>query len=105
MGPGTPDRTSQASPTHCGRGPRAHKQDRLTAGASAETVRAIAFRFQPVHAYRLKHSFAVRLLMSCDNAELVQKALGHTSGKTTSIYTTMAVDPRLAGAIKKALGA
>ena len=43
--------------------------------------------------------------MSCDNAELVQKALGHTRGKTTSIYTTMAVDPRLAGAIKKAFGA
>ena len=54
---------------------------------------------------RLKHSFAVRLLLACDNKELVQKALGHTSEKTTSIYTMMAVDPRLAGAIKKAFGA
>ncbi len=52
--------------------------------------------------YRLKHSFAVRLLLSCDNKELVQKALGHTSAKTTSIYTMMALDPRLSGAIKKA---
>jgi len=29
--------------------------------------------------------------MACDNREIVQKALGHTSEKTTSIYTTMAV--------------
>jgi len=73
-------------------------------GSNAETVRAVALRFHPVHAYRLKHSFAVRLLMACDNTEIVQKALGHTSQKTTSIYTTMAMDPRLAGAIRKAFG-
>jgi integrase len=73
--------------------------------ANPETLRAIELRFQPVHAYRLKHSFAVRLLRSCDNTEIFQKALGHTSEKTTSIYTTMAVDPRLAGAIRKAFGA
>jgi len=73
-------------------------------GSNAQTVRAVALRFQPVHAYRLKHSFAVRLLMACDDTEIVQKALGHTSEKTTSIYTTMAVDPRLAGAIRKAFG-
>ena len=70
----------------------------------ARSLRAIAFRFLPVHAYRLKHSFAVRLLMACDNTEIVQKALGHTSEKTTSIYTMMAVDPRLAAAIRKAFG-
>ena len=35
-------------------------------GANAETLRAIELRFQPVHAYRLKHSFAVRLLMACE---------------------------------------
>jgi integrase len=74
------------------------------AGVSAEALRAIELRFKPVHAYRLKHSFAVRLLMACDNTELVQKALGHTSEKTTSIYTTMALDPRLVGAIRKAFG-
>ena len=72
------------------------------AGANAETLRAVGLRFQPVNCYRLKHSFAVRLLLSCDNKELVQKALGHTSAKTTSIYTMMAVDPRLAGALNKA---
>jgi integrase len=75
------------------------------AGANADTLRAIALRFEPVHCYRLKHSFAVRLLIACDNKELVQKALGHTSEKTTSIYTMMAVDPRLTEAIKKAFGA
>jgi len=74
------------------------------AGANAETLRAVGLRFQPVNCYRLKHSFAVRLLLSCDNKELVQKALGHTSAKTTSIYTMMAVDPRLAGALNKAFG-
>ena len=73
-------------------------------GANAETLRAIALRFQPVNCYRLKHSFAVRLMLACDNKELVQKALGHTSEKTTNIYTMMALDPRLAGAINKAFG-
>jgi site-specific recombinase XerC len=74
------------------------------AGANPEALCVIALRFQPVNCYRLKHSFAVRLLLACDNKELVQKALGHTSERTTSIYTMMAVDPRLAGAIKKAFG-
>jgi hypothetical protein len=43
--------------------------------------------------------------MACDNTEIVHKALGHTSEKTTSIYTTMAVDPCLAVAIGKAFPA
>jgi integrase len=43
--------------------------------------------------------------MACDNTEIVQKALGHTSEKPTSIHTTMAVDRRLSGAIKKAFPA
>ena len=46
----------------------------------------------------------VWLLMACDNTEIVQEALGHTSENTMSIDTTMAVDRRLAEANKKAFG-
>jgi len=42
--------------------------------------------------------------MACDNTEIVQEALGHTSENTMSIDTTMAVDRRLAEANKKAFG-
>jgi hypothetical protein len=34
------------------------------AGADAEALRVIAIRLQPVNCYRLKHSFAVRLLLA-----------------------------------------
>lgn len=60
--------------------------------------------YKPVNCYRLRHSYAVRLLLASGNKELVQKALGHASIETTDFYTQMIADPRLVDAVRRAFG-
>jgi site-specific recombinase XerD len=59
--------------------------------------------FQPVNCYALRHSYATQLLLKgADDLSLVQEALGHRDLRTTRIYTTVKVNPRLFAAVKKA---
>ena len=59
--------------------------------------------FQPVNCYALRHSYATQLLLKgADDLSLVQEALGHRDLRTTRIYTTVKVNPRLVAAVKKA---
>lgn len=50
---------------------------------------------EPMHATQL-------LLKGADDLTLVQEALGHRDVRTTRIYTTVKVNPRLMGDIRKA---
>jgi site-specific recombinase XerD len=73
--------------------------------ADPQQVEAIRRAFTPVHCYSLRHSYATQLLMKgADDLTLVQEALGHRDPRTTRIYTTVKVNPRLIAAVKKAFG-
>lgn len=74
------------------------------ARADQATIDRMTTAFQPVNCYRLRHSYAVRLLLAGGNKELVQKALGHAKIQTTDFYTQMVTDPRLVDAVRKAFG-
>lgn len=52
-----------------------------------------------VHPHTLRHTFATDLLRATGNVVLVQKALGHSSIATTTIYTHI-VDDQLEKALK-----
>jgi site-specific recombinase XerD len=61
--------------------------------------------YVPAHCYTLRHSYATQLLLKgADDLSLVQEALGHRDLRTTRIYTTVKVNPRLVAAVKKAFG-
>ena len=75
-----------------------------TASADTGAVEKIRLIYKPVNCYRLRHSYAVRLLLASGNKELVQKALGHANIETTDFYTQMVTDPRLVDAVRKAFG-
>lgn len=75
-----------------------------TVAADAGAVEKIRLMYKPVNSYRLRHSYAVRLLLASGNKELVQKALGHANIETTDFYTQMVTDPRLVDAVRKAFG-
>ncbi|MPZ20974.1 MAG: tyrosine-type recombinase/integrase [Luteitalea sp.] len=74
------------------------------AGDDAAAIEKIRLMYRPVNCYRLRHSYAVRLLLASGNKELVQKALGHANIETTDFYTQMVTDPRLVDAVRKAFG-
>ena len=72
-------------------------------GANAETIDAARRAFTPVRCYSLRHSYATQLLLNgADDLTLVQEALGHRDVRTTRIYTTVKVNPRLMAAVRKA---
>ena len=59
--------------------------------------------FNPTRCYDLVHSYCTLLLQEGGgDISLVQKARGHRDVRTTMVYTQVVVDPRLAGAVKKA---
>ena len=61
--------------------------------------------YMPTHCYTLRHSYATQLLLKgSDDLSLVQEALGHRDLRTTRIYTTVKVNPRLVAAVNKAFG-
>jgi site-specific recombinase XerD len=61
--------------------------------------------YLPTHCYTLRRSYATQLLLKgADDLCLVQEALGHRDLRTTRIYTTVKVNPRLVAAVKKAFG-
>jgi site-specific recombinase XerD len=75
-------------------------------GAPATTIDAALRAFAPVRAYSLRHSYATQLLLQgSDDLSVVQEALGHRDPRTTRIYTTVKVNPRLMAAVRKAFGA
>jgi integrase len=74
------------------------------AGADNGALEKIRLMYKPVNCYRLRHSYAVRLLLASGNKELVQKALGHANIETTDFYTQTVTDPRLVDAVRKAFG-
>ena len=53
-----------------------------------------------IHPHSLRHSFATDLLRASKNLRLVQKALGHSSIETTTIYAHI-VDDELESAMKE----
>jgi site-specific recombinase XerD len=72
-------------------------------GASADAIQAAHRAFAPVRCYSLRHSYATQLLQQgSDDLSLVQEALGHRDARTTRIYTTVKVNPRLVAAVRKA---
>lgn len=72
-------------------------------GSAAGTVDAARRAFTPVRCYSLRHSYATQLLLKgADDLSLVQEALGHRDARTTRIYTTVKVNPRLIAAVRKA---
>ena len=67
------------------------------------TIEAASRAFAPVKCYSLRHSYATQLLLEgADDLALVQEALGHRDPRTTRIYTTVKVNPRLIAAVRKA---
>jgi site-specific recombinase XerD len=83
----------------------ARVQELIDENASAETVAATERAFTPVRCYSLRHSYATQLLLrGADDIALVQEALGHRDARTTRIYTTVKVNPRLIAAVRKAFG-
>lgn len=75
-----------------------------TSGGSVASLDRIRLMYKPVNCYRLRHSYAVRLLLASGNKEIVQKALGHANIQTTDFYTQMVTDPRLVDAVRRAFG-
>jgi len=74
-------------------------------GASSSIADAAKRVFAPVRCYSLRHSYATQLLLKgSDDLALVQEALGHRDARTTRIYTTVKVNPRLIAAVRKAFG-
>jgi site-specific recombinase XerD len=74
------------------------------AGGPGE-IEAARRAFAPVRCYSLRHSYATQLLLKgSDDLSVVQEALGHRDARTTRIYTTVKVNPRLMAAVKKAFG-
>jgi site-specific recombinase XerD len=74
-------------------------------GAEAGVLEATRRAFTPVRCYSLRHSYATQLLLKgADDFALVQEALGHTDARTTRVYTTVKVNPRLMAAVRKAFG-
>lgn len=72
-------------------------------GATADTIEAARRAFAPVRCYSLRHSYATQLLLKgSDDLSVVQEALGHRDARTTRIYTTVKVNPRLIAAVRKA---
>ena len=74
-------------------------------GAEGSVIEATSRAFAPVRCYSLRHSYATQLLLKgSDDLALVQEALGHRDARTTRIYTTVKVNPRLIAAVRKAFG-
>jgi integrase len=72
-------------------------------GTDASAIAAVERAFAPVRCYSLRHSYATQLLLKgSDDLSIVQEALGHRDARTTRIYTTVKVNPRLIAAVKKA---
>jgi site-specific recombinase XerD len=62
-----------------------------------------AARYERVRCYSLVHSYCTQLHVKGQaDITVVQKARGHKDVRTTQICTVMAVDPRIAVAVKKA---
>lgn len=77
------------------------EEERAAVGVLDATRRA----FTPVRCYSLRHSYATQLLLKgSDDLSLVQEALGHRDARTTRVYTTVKVNPRLIAAVRKAFG-
>jgi site-specific recombinase XerD len=71
--------------------------------AEGTAIDAVRRAFAPVRCYSLRHSYATQLLLKgSDDLSLVQEALGHRDARTTRIYTTVKVNPRLIAAVRKA---
>jgi integrase len=59
--------------------------------------------FAPTRCYDLVHSYCTELLYKGGgDISMVQKARGHRDPRTTAIYTTVVVDPRLSAAVQQA---
>jgi integrase len=75
----------------------------VKAVSTDSAIEAARRAFTSVRCYSLRHSYATQLLLKgSDDLALVQEALGHRDARTTRIYTTMKVNPRLIVAIQKA---
>ena len=82
-----------------------HAQRLAREGAPATAIEAVRRAYTPVRCYSLRHSYATHLLLNgSDDLALVQEALGHRDARTTRIYTSVKVNPRLIGAVRKAFG-
>ena len=86
------------------RAAEARLEDLELKGAQAVgAIDAIRRAFSPVRCYSLRHSYATQLLLrGSDDLSLVQEARGHRDARTTRIYTTVKVNPRLISAVRKA---
>ena len=85
------------------RASKSHVAQLRAAGANQAAIDVSVRAFSPVRCYSLRHSYATQLPMKgSDNLSLVQEALGHRDARTTRIYTTVKVNPRLVAAVRKA---
>lgn len=65
-------------------------KDYLFKGYSQSSVRKIVKKYFDCTPHQLRHSFATHSIKHGSNVRFVQKALGHTSIKTTEVYTEVA---------------
>ena len=82
-----------------------HRRWRLNTATISTVFRTHGIRYPPTDCHTLRHSYATQLMVKGnDDLALVQEARGHRDLRTTRVYTTMKVNPRLVEAVNKAFG-